>query len=319
MLKMGSKKTALLAAIVGLIVSLFARNNVAESGGVLTKFVEKPACLELNQQFQRLADKSNQRKLNFLLFDASARNCIALITQLLDNGASVSAQDRFGNTALGVASRSGHRGTVELLLKNRSDISHLNLAGSSALLRAVNANHRKTAELLLKNGADPNQTNIKQISPLIAATYHGNLSLVKLLLNAGAKPQQVDTSGKGPIIYAAGKGYTDILKLLVAKGTNPNHVYGNGLTALMWAAGHSNDVPLQEGVATVQFLIGKVKKLDQADNRGRTALMIAAERNHPAIVKILRAAGADISKTDNTGKTAFQLSASKDVRNELTN
>ena len=291
----------------------------ASAGNVPSQFAGKPVCVEISQRYERKAGKHAARDLNFMLFDASARNCTALMPVLLKQGASVTARDRFGSTALLIAARSGHVEAIEFLLAEGSDIEHVNLAGSTALLRAVTANRRKAARHLLKAGANPDKANIKKISPLVAASFNGSRRLVKQLLKAGANPSQTDASGKGPAVYAAGKGYNDILKLLLDAGADVNQVYGNSLTALMWAAGHANDVPAAEGLAAARLLIERGAKIGIADNRGKTALMIAAERNHPEIVKLLLKVGADAKTQDKQGKTAAQLAASDAVRVILEN
>lgn len=305
------------SVVVGCLATAVLPLPAGMAGNVPAQFDAKPVCVDIEQRYRNREGKHNARELNFMLFDASSRNCISLLETLLEAGASVSARDRFGNTALLVAARSGHDKAVTYLLERGADIAHANLAGSTALLRAVDANRRRVARLLLKAGADPNAANVKKVSPLIAASYNGSGKLVKLLLKAGADPQQPDASGKGPIVYAAGKGYNDILQLLIEAGADVNRVYGNGLTPLMWASGHSNDVPVDEGVAAVKLLLDRGASLDVADNRGRTALMIAAERDHPEIVTLLLDAGADAGLADRDGMTAGQLAASDAVRSSL--
>jgi ankyrin repeat protein len=83
--------------------------------------------------------------------------------------------------------------------------------------------------------------------------------------------------------------------------------YGNDLTALMWVAGHGRDVPPREGVETARLLLAHGARLDLADNRGRTALMIASATGHLPMVELLRAAGADPALRDLTGRTARDL------------
>jgi len=101
---------------------------------------------------------------------------------------------------------------------------------------------------------------------------------------------------------------------LLEAGIDPARAYGNDLTALMWAAGHSNDVPEAEGLATVEALLAAGAPVGPADDRGRTALMIAAGRGHAAIAARLIVAGADRSARDKQGKTAADLAANDEVR-----
>ncbi len=126
-----------------------------------------------------------------------------------------------------------------------------------------------------------------------------------------------DATGKGAIVYAAGKGFGAIVSMLLEAGVDPDTRYGNDLTALMWAAGHSNDVPAAEGLATLELLLAAGADLDAADDRGRTALMIAAERGHAGIVGALLAAGADAGRQDNDGNTAIALASQEDVRQAI--
>jgi ankyrin repeat protein len=123
--------------------------------------------------------------------------------------------------------------------------------------------------------------------------------------------------GKTPILYAAARGFMPIVDRLLASGIDVNAVYGNGLTVLMWAAGHADDVPEQEGVDLVASLLSRGARLDPADNRGRTALMIAAEQGHAGVVEVLLKAGANAKLRDREGKGALDLAANDETRRAL--
>ena len=118
-------------------------------------------------------------------------------------------------------------------------------------------------------------------------------------------------------MYAAAKGYSGIIAMLLDTGLNVDERYANGLTALMWAAGHTNDVPVTEGRAAVELLLNRGAALELVENRGRTALMIAAERGHAEIVEALLDAGAERKRQDAAGKTAADLAANDAVRGLL--
>jgi len=274
-------------------------------------------CREIAGRYQTEHKPLSVRKANFFLFDAAARGCDALMDQFLEAGASITARDRFGNTPLGIAARMGQRETVKRLIALGSDVNHQNIAGSSVLLRAVTLNRKRVAKILLKVGADPNLPNIRGITPLIAAAFNGNARLLSLLLDGGAEPNSIDSTGKAAIVYAAGRGYPDIVKALIDAGAEPDGVYGNGLTPLMWAAGHANDVPEAEGLATVELILAAQPLIDRADNRGRTALMIAAERGHAAIAAKLIQSGAARDLRDNDGASASDLATDAVVRETL--
>jgi ankyrin repeat protein len=85
----------------------------------------------------------------------------------------------------------------------------------------------------------------------------------------------------------------------------------------MWAAGHTNDAPEADGLATVKLLVERGARLDDVDDRGRSALMTAAERGHPLIVAWLLEQGADPTLRDKQGKTATDLAANAAVSTAL--
>ena len=179
-------------------------------------------CIEITQRYRIKKGKQNFRQLNEILFETASHGCLDTAKLLIEAGASIRARDRFGNTPLLVAARSGQNDILQYLLSLGSDVNRLNLAESSALLRAVKSNRRKTVRLLLKAGADVQMANRQGISPLLAATFNGSNRIFKLLLDAGADPMVIDKSGKGTMVYAAGKGYIGILKQLLDAGIDVN-------------------------------------------------------------------------------------------------
>ncbi len=66
-----------------------------------------------------------------------------------------------------------------------------------------------------------------------------------------------------------------------------------------------------------RILIANGGRFDLADNRGRTTLMIAAQRGHTQIVSRLLELGADRACKDRDGKTAKLLATNNDVRKLL--
>lgn len=274
-------------------------------------------CDEIQQRYVVEQARLNSRMVNELFFDASARGCLDLVERFIGLGASLKARDRSGNTGLLLAAHSGKTKVVTWLLTKGSDLDHQNLVGSTALLRAVTMNRRRTTKALLEAGADPNKANRRGVAPLTAAAFNGNERLVKMLLEAGARQQGLDATGKTAMVYAAAKGFADVVALLLDAGAEIDGRYGNRLTALMWAAGHSNEVPVGEGLETVELLLSLGAGFDLTDDRGRTALMIAAERGHAEIVASLLAAGADPSARDKEGQSALDLASDTAVRQAL--
>ena len=104
---------------------------------------------------------------------------------------------------------------------------------------------------------------------------------------------------------------------LLATGIDVNATYGNDLTVLMWAAGPDDTTPEAQAVQAISYLLDAGARIDDRDDRGRTALMIAAEGGHEEIATMLVARGADASLKDKAGKRAADLTRLTSLREKL--
>jgi ankyrin repeat protein len=85
----------------------------------------------------------------------------------------------------------------------------------------------------------------------------------------------------------------------------------------MWAAGYSEEAGVNDVTEVMTLFLDRGARVDDQDNRGRTALMIAAELNHAAAVDLLLAHGADKTLKDKQGKTAGDLTSLTALREKL--
>ncbi len=290
----------------GTFVLLVALTTVAAA--------DTTACDRLAEQYAAHRTTLEAPQVSAALFAAAESNCADLATRLLEDGASVAARDRLGGTALTHAARAGHAAVIGVLLTHGAELNLRTVEGTTPLFVAVEQNRTAAVQALVKAGADVNIPGKGGVSPLAAAAFNGNLALVELLLGHGADPALPDLGGKVPIVYAAGRGFTPVVARLLAAGTDVNARYGNQLTVLMWAAGHANDVPVDDGVGLVTMLLDKGAAVEARDDRGRTALMAAAELGHAEIVALLLKHGADPRDRDHAGKSAADLASAEPVR-----
>ncbi|MGX1346802.1 ankyrin repeat protein [Bradyrhizobium elkanii] len=275
-------------------------------------------CRELIRKYETDKARLSAIEISLSLFAAANADCINLATELLDHGASVDARDRLGARPLSHAARSGHLAMVDLLLARGAPVDARNLAGSTALYFAAERGHVAIVQRLIDRGADVNLTGRSGASPVAAAAYAGRDMVVRVLLAHGADGRKADDTGKPPVVYAAAGGQLGIVKQLLAREIDVNARYANDLTLLMWAAGPDETVPEAQALEVVTYLLEGGAKVDDRDARGRTALMIAAEGNHPAIARTLLAHGADPALADKAGKHAADLTILSALREELT-
>jgi ankyrin repeat protein len=275
-------------------------------------------CQELSRRFANAKAQITAIEVSLTLFSAVDADCITLTTELLDYGASVDARDRVGARPLSHAARSGHLDMVDLLLARGAPINARNLAGATALYFAAERGHVSIAQRLIERGADVKLTGRSGITPIAAAAYSGNDAIVGALLAGGADERVADETGKPPIVYAAAAAHLDIVKRLLARNVDVNAHYANELTLLMWASGPDEKVSATEAMKVVSYLLDAGARIDDRDDRGRTALMIAAEGGHSEAADLLKTRGADTSLKDKAGKRAADLTVLSSLRERLT-
>ena len=279
--------------------------------------VEAATCRELERKFDLIKADVVSVQLNAALFSAADAGCEEFARRLLTAGAALEARDRLGAMPLAHAARAGQRALVELFLAKGAKIDGRDLAGATALYLAAQSERPATVALLLAKGADPDLPGQSGVTPLAAAAFNGNDRIVEQLLAHGASPNIVDATGKAAMPYAAARGFAEIVRRLLDAGVDANFRYGNQLTALMWAAGHEDGVGVQAAASVIDLLLAHGAQIDAADDRGRTALMTAAERGHAEVVAMLVGRGADPSIRDKNAKTALDLAADDSVRRAL--
>src|ERR1700732_2050244 len=184
------------------------------SAASAARAADSERCQELGRRFAIAKPQITAIEVSLTLFSAVDGNCMALVTELLDHGASVDARDRFGARPLSHAARFGHLSMVDLLLSRDAPLNARNLAGATALFFAVEGNHTPVAQRLIERGGDVNLAGRSGVTPIAAAAYRDNNTIVEDLINHGADDRAPDQTGKPPIVYAAAGARFDIVERL---------------------------------------------------------------------------------------------------------
>jgi ankyrin len=160
-----------------------------------------------------------------------------------------------GDTRLADAMMRADREVVRALLRQGADVNALQPDGTSALHWAARKDDVESAQLLLRAGAKVDASTRYGVVPLHLAAVNGSAAMIDALLRAGADPNAANPGGETPLMTAARTGTLDAVTLLLDTG------------------------------AAVDA---------REDVRGQTALMWAVLENHPAVVRVLLARGAEI-------------------------
>ena len=131
--------------------------------------------------------------------------------------------------------------------------------------------------------------------PIFDAAAKGDVAAIEKLLASGTAVDSRDRDQATPLIAAALGGQVEAAKLLLSKGADVMARNSGGFTALHAAAyGGSAEV-------AALLLDNKAARDDTANKAGVTPLFTAAEMNHPGIVALLIARGANPSQKESHG------------------
>ena len=130
-----------------------------------------------------------------------------MVKLLINKGAQVNVQNRYGVSPLLLCAESGNQDLVQALVEAGADVNITPhgelaeenfLAGQTPLFGAAKKGHLEICEYLIRNGADVNAVTMTGATPLYTATEEGHLEVVELLIRQGA---DVNRSPKGPVAH----------------------------------------------------------------------------------------------------------------------
>lgn len=270
-------------------------------------------------------------------------NNISQLTNALLKGANVNLKNDNGESALELAYRGRNEKIIRLILEAGANVNEKDEHGSTLLMRGVYFPPYisiEIAQLLISKGININTEDKVGNTALSLALSNStpddiNLALIYILLNEGAIIRKIDMQVfTNYFVYIC--GFVPVIKLVelfIEKGVDINALSDEGLrshTALVHAV-HNGHLEI------VEFLINKGADVNITINGGYSALMTAIRgyiatleldeienvksssgnvysRNTYAdrllsIIKLLIDNGADITYSNEEGKTAFSLSS----------
>ncbi|KAK5987224.1 Ankyrin repeat domain-containing protein 50 [Cladobotryum mycophilum] len=306
-------QAALHAAIKGEsydVVKLLLDNGAKADDGALQEASRRSSCKVVT-----LLLESGAKADDYALYEASCAGRGEIAQLLLMNGAVPDQQSLYQS-----ATR-GHRSVVKLPRYHRDDTGEQGHAGEAHFSQGRPGGYYEVVKLMLDNGTEPDTKNANGVTASMVAARKGQLDILELLIERGADVDVRDTNGRTMLMNAALPQYTlatdDLVWLLLRSGADVKAKDKDGHTAQCWAFLYGEwemlnvmlarrpDVPLE--IKGNKFLIGMGVDIDEVDERGQTALSLAARYKELKVLKILLAHGANPNHVDKSGKTVFML------------
>ena len=152
--------------------------------------------------------------------------------------------------------------------------------GQTPLHWASSRGHIGTVRLLISSGADLNTSNNYGRTPLHLAAMAGRVAIARLLLQKGAEIDKTDIWEATPLYSAMNEGNWRTAVLFIQEGANIADERYRLHLFLEAAASQGNEV-------AVKRLIAAGAEVQRKNNQGRTPYMIARNNGHEKVANIL--------------------------------
>ena len=232
---------------------------------------------------------------------------LTIIQALLAAGADVNARDTSGNTPLYSIDYRGGVAEAQALLDAGANLNVRNLWGRTPLVTVTEEDPKQIGLFMLMVGAGAN---------LDTRDYYGNTRLhdanfteTRLLVEAGANVNALDYLGETKLhklINYKNNFEDDVIELaqiIIDAGANLE-ITGPSSVPLLSAA---VNYQAMNGNSTkiIELLIASGANVNSADKDNYTPIMYAARVSDANVVKLLLDAGADVTKKNTAGRTAW--------------
>ena len=246
-----------------------------------------------------------------ILIKAIRGNYIEVIDSLLQiDDIIINQQNQDGDTALIIAAKDGHENIVNRLLEVKDiDVDQQNYEGDAAFMMAVQMGHENIVNRLLEvKEIEVNQQNYEGYTALMMAVLEGHENIVNRLLEV----KEIDLTAQN---YQDGD-----TALILAVTTPVRLVYGeDGYTASMWASQNKDHWDVY-GNITNRLLEVKEIEVNQQNQRGDTALIMAIERASIGSVEnfvalLLANKDIEVNQQNQEGDTALMIAVGREYEN----
>jgi ankyrin repeat protein len=292
------------------VVCLLATAAHAALSDDLFQAIRKDDLAELKRQLAAAADvNSRDVRGNTPLMYAAAFGSVGAVALLLDSGADANARNGLEATALVWAAADLPK--LRLLLAHGADVNAQTRLGRTALMVAAACDGcSENVRLLIGKGADVKARDKRGTTAVALAALAGDIDSVRLLLDRGADAREASQSGLAPLMQAIENCSLPAATALIAHGADVNAANTFGGTVKFGAIELVQLTPLHFaapycGADVVKLLLDAGAKVNAADVRGMTPLMLAVASEHQdaGVVRLLLAAGADPNAHSKSAET----------------
>ena len=202
---------------------------------------------------------------------------------------------------------------VDKLINEGTNVNKFKFKMYTPLILAIIVGHIDCVNVLIQHHANINQMDAyEDWTPLMYAAYHKHDDILLTLLKAGAATNKKSKiTQMNAVMISAKQNSVDCLKILIEYQSSLNQQNNTGETALILATEYSY-------IKCLQLLLKHKACNDTQDIGGRTALIHAANDGDSECVKILIDSNANLNITDHLCDDALLKSLSGHTKSHQT-
>jgi ankyrin repeat protein len=191
------------------------------------------------------------------------------------------------NRRLLAAATDGDPDAAALALRAGADLETVGEHRRTPLLLAVTHDRTDVARVLVALGANPNALDDQHDTPWLVTGVTGSVAMLEALLPAHPDLTIRNRFGGISVIPASERGHVDYVRRVVQTGIDVNHVNDLGWTAMLEAIILGDGGPRHQEI--VRILLAAGANLSIADKDGVTPLQHAQRKGYRELAAILAA------------------------------
>ncbi len=210
------------------------------SGTTVLMNAGRGGCLEF---VQMLINNAKVKNINArdkdgrtaLMFAVWWRDCVEMVSLLVDAGAEVEVRDRNDMTVLMLAFAKKRTGVASWLMGIGADVKARDADEVTLLHLAALWGSFVMVSMLIRKGLDVNAKDKMGRTPLYLASSQGHLQAVQALVKAEADVNAADVDGVSPLMLAVGGKHADVAQALCKAGADQSAKDKEGHGMKFWA------------------------------------------------------------------------------------
>ncbi len=211
------------------------------------------------------------------LYLASQGGHMEVAQMLIERGADVSAQGKYGNTPLHLALEYRHVEVAQMLIECGADLSAQGKYGNTPLHLALKYGHVEVAQMLIERGADLSAQGQYGDTPLHLVSLGRHMDVAQMLIECGADVSAQNGKGNTPLHLASQEGRVEVVHMLIERGADVLAQDKDGNTPLHLASTHSHRAIPQQLAEVARILLERGAIVTPRYNDELTPLDLASQ------------------------------------------